>query len=165
MVETNHAFTGQPDYSCMSCCSELLFMLVLAMASVVMAGAVTIFQGAVQVFFHHFFHCQGWCSAMDVDVHLLKHIDGSCTQASTDNIGHAQALQEAGHCPMGMFGCGQDFFVGHVLVRHIENGYLWSLAEMWERFPLAVGIAILCFIVFVVYVCFRCRVFPSIFSF
>ena len=54
-------------------------MVVMTSAAVVMATAVTVFNGVIEIHGQHLFYWQGWCSGMYFDTQLGEHLYCSLT--------------------------------------------------------------------------------------
>jgi hypothetical protein len=54
-------------------------MVVMASATVVMASAVTVFDGVIEIDGQHLLYGQGWCSGMYFDTQLGEHLYCSLT--------------------------------------------------------------------------------------
>ena len=54
-------------------------MVVMTSATVVMATAVTVFDGVIEIHGQHLFYWQGWCSGMYFDTQPSEHLHGTLT--------------------------------------------------------------------------------------
>ena len=125
-------------------------VMVIAAASVVVAGAVAKDERALQVGIDDGIDVVGRSAAMDADGHLLKELDGAGSQSATDHVRDAQALQELRHGSVGVLRRCQ-----HLLVEDFSSStsktVTWGALPKWGKsFPSAVGIPIFCFIIFVI---------------
>ena len=109
--------------------------MVIAAASVVVAGAVAKDERALQVGIDDGIDVVGRSAAMDTDGHLLEELDGAGSQSATDHVRDAQALQELRHGSVGVFRRCQHLFVEDFLVLHVENRHVGRFAEMGIEFP------------------------------
>ena len=109
--------------------------MVIAAASVVVAGAVAQDERALQVGIDDGIDVVGRSAAMDADGHLLKELDSAGSQSATDHVRDAQALQELRHGAVGMLGRGQHLLVEDFLVLHVENRHVGRFAKMGIEFP------------------------------
>ena len=109
--------------------------MVIAAASVVVAGAVAKDERALQVGIDDGIDVVGRSAAMDADGHLLKELDGTGSQSATDHVRDAQTLQELRHGSVGVLRRCQHLFVEDFLVLHVENRHVGRFAEMGKEFP------------------------------
>ena len=112
-----------------------MVVMVIAAASVVVAGAVAKDERALQVGIDDGIDVVGRSAAMDTDGHLLKELDGAGPQSATDHVRDAQALQELRHGSVGVLRRCQHLLVEDFLVLHVENRHVGSFAEMGKEFP------------------------------
>ena len=112
-----------------------MVVMVIAAASVVVAGAVAKDERALQVGIDDGIDVVGRSAAMDADGHLLKELDGAGSQSATDHVRDAQALQELRHGSVGVLRRCQHLLVEDFLVLHVENRHVGRFAEMGKEFP------------------------------
>lgn len=58
---------------------QLVFVMVMSSASVVVTGAVAVFDSVVEIHSQNLFYWQGWCSGMNVNAQLGEHLNGPLT--------------------------------------------------------------------------------------
>lgn len=81
-------------------------------AAVVLAGAVTIDEGAVEVLFHDLCNRKLGSSAMNFYAELVEQFYSSCTKTSADDIGAIVGGDETRQNTMLMFGSFENLSVG-----------------------------------------------------
>ena len=73
------------------------------------------------------------------DVHLGEQVYSAGTQASADDIGDTETLQEARHSTMGMLRGVKHLLANYAVVRYVIDRYLRGLSEMGEEPSLGGG--------------------------
>ena len=112
-------------------------MMMVAAAIVVMAGGVAINHGSGEIARNDLVDRHSGCSAMQGDAQLVEQLDGTATNAATDDIGATLGSEETRHGAMlvlrGLFDNG----FGDFTVFNGDKSHLRGFAEM--RPKLAVG--------------------------
>jgi len=113
--------------------------MVMTSAAVMVATAVTVLDSVIQIHGQHLLNWEGWCSGMDFNTQLCKHLHGILSQTSTQHIRTALGCKEAGHGSVLMlWRLHQDGF-RDLSVFNCNDSYLWGLTKMRPQHSLIGG--------------------------